>query len=93
MRAEDRARRSAHDLSVALVGIIADEAASAIRIVEAQAIAQRALAGAGHAYSRGMVRGHEEALVELRRIERRVTMVQDALREARSAAERIEAGP
>lgn len=93
MRAEDRARRSAHDLSVSLVGIIADEVATSIRIAEAQAIAQRALAGAGHAYSRGMVRGHEEALVELRRIERRVTMVQDALREARMAAERIEATP
>lgn len=81
-------------LTSELVAIIADEVAASIRIVEAQAIAQRALAGAGHAYSRGMVRGHEEALVELRRIRRRCDMVRDALREAASIRQRVEAeGP
>ena len=75
-----------------LVAIIADEVATSIRIVEAQAIAQRALAGAGHAYSRGMVRGHEEALVELRRIQRRCDMVREALHTTAAVDRRVEAG-
>jgi len=74
-----------------LVAIIADEVATSIRIVEAQAIAQRALAGAGHAYSRGMVRGHEEALVELRRIQRRCDMVREALQTKAAVDRRVEA--
>jgi chemotaxis signal transduction protein len=74
-----------------LVAIIADEVATSIRIVEAQAIAQRALAGAGHAYSRGMVRGHEEALVELRRIQRRCDMVREALLTKAAVDRRVEA--
>lgn len=74
-----------------LVAIIADEVATSIRIVEAQIIAQRALAGAGHAYSRGMIRGHEEALVELRRVQRRCDMVREALRTKAAADRRVEA--
>lgn len=74
-----------------LVAIIADEVAFSIRIVEAQIIAQRALAGAGHAYSRGMVRGHEEALVELRRVQRRCDMVREALQTKAAVDRRVEA--
>lgn len=74
-----------------LVAIIADEVATSIRIVEAQIIAQRALAGAGHAYSRGMVRGHEEALVELRRVQRRCDMVREALQTKAAVDRRVEA--
>lgn len=74
-----------------LVAIIADEVATSIRVVEAQIIAQRALAGAGHAYSRGMVRGHEEALVELRRVQRRCDMVREALRTKAAVDRRVEA--
>ena len=74
-----------------LVAIIADEVATSIRIVEAQIIAQRGLAGAGHAYSRGMIRGHEEALVELRRVQRRCDMVREALRTKAAVDRRVEA--
>jgi hypothetical protein len=78
-------------LTSELVAIIADEVATSIRIVEAQIIAQRALAGAGHAYSRGMIRGHEEALVELRRVQRRCDMVREALRTKAAVDRRAEA--